>query len=57
MTYRCGKKRYASEAQAARALERVRDWRIKAGAKEIEQRWYDCPACKGFHLTKESYRA
>jgi hypothetical protein len=56
----CRKKRYASYAQAQRALERVRDWRAKhhrIEEQKVERRSYYCARCKGHHLTTTEYRA
>lgn len=52
---RCGKVRYASQPEAARALQSVRDSRTARGIPQqggkVECRYYECDSCNGFHLT------
>lgn len=53
-TQRCsvtGKKRYSSSLAAERALNQLAQKREDQKADSTETRYYECPACVGFHLT------
>ena len=53
---RCGRKlRFATEAEAARALKQARANHARRGVN-AEKRYYFCKRCDGFHLTSKEYR-
>lgn len=49
---RCGGKvRYDTDAQAQRHLRRARDLQLRAHTETVVTRTYECPRCRGWHLT------
>jgi hypothetical protein len=50
MCYR--KRRYASEIQASCAIGKMRVYYPDAAL--VDWKWYQCPICRGYHITKQS---
>lgn len=48
-----GKFRYADEISAKIALANIQ-WKDSARRGKMEKRVYECPDCKGFHLTSRA---
>jgi hypothetical protein len=52
LSIKCAKRRYNDEKEAKEALAEIKARKSKIRHRK-ERRLYECPSCKGYHLTSQ----